>query len=116
MKNEAAIRHRLRIVKEDIASMRRKAPFIGVQGGPNAAFLDVSFHERRRDLLRWMLMAPEAEINAKRIEVEQGLGPAAALKYDNVAHLPQDVAEQIAMLMLLEYALEMHPHQRRVHV
>jgi hypothetical protein len=117
MKNEAAILHRLRIVEEDIDTIRRRAPFIGMEGGPHAAFFDVAFHERRRDLLLWMLIASDADINAKRLAVEQALGPAALLKYDHVAMLPAQVAEQIAMLQLLEYALDMHPHQiKRRHV
>jgi len=103
-------------VLEDIDTMRRKAAYIGNQGGPNPAFARVEFHEGRARLLRWMLDASTDRIVARLRDVEAALGPAIALKDASVANLPEDVAVHIAHLALLEYGLGVHPHQlkRRV--
>lgn len=113
-KIDAAIAHRLTIAREDAETMRTKADYIGMRGGPHPLFARCEFHEGRVALLEWMQTASLDEINAKIETLEAELGRAVALKGGSMLYLQEETVQRIAHLELLEYAVGIHASQQRV--
>lgn len=112
-KLDGAIAHRLTIAREDAETMRAKADYLGMAGGPHGVFTHCEFHDGRVRLLEWMETASAADIDAKRLQLESELGPAVQFKGGSMIGLPDEVVTQIAHLELLEYALGLHAHQQK---
>lgn len=111
-KHDAAIARKLAKARADADVYRRKAAFIGNQGGPHPVFQRVEFHEARVRLWEWITAASTEVIDQRRRQLESEMGEAVAFKYGSMLHLPDKTVMQLAMLDIYEYALGLHQHQQ----